>query len=158
VARVGEPAQGPAPDEPASGEPASGEPVVRLERWDGDWPADDPFAGLKADVAGYGHLEAMSTLRGLSEASGIPVGALVRYVLARWASGGNEAVLEMGVSGVDHLVRIVADAESTGTDQARLEAYTAVKAVVSWLRAGLDEDTPDPGDTDLVSGADDEGR
>ncbi len=131
---------------------------MRLERWDGDWPADDPFAGLKADVAGYSHLEVLSTLRGLSEASGIPVGALARYVLARWASGGNEAVLELGVSGVDHLVRIVADAESTGTDQARLEAYTAVEAVVSWLRAGLDEHTPDPEATDPVSGADAEGR
>jgi hypothetical protein len=89
------------------GGPESDAPVVRLERWDGDWPADDPFAGLKADVAGYGHLDVLQTLRGLSEASGIPVGALVRYVLARWASGGNEAVLELGISGVDHLARIV---------------------------------------------------
>jgi hypothetical protein len=120
------------------------EPDVRLERWDGDWSADDPFAGLKADVAAHGHLDVLSTLRGLSEVSGIPVGALVRYVLARWASGGNEAVLELGVSGVDHLVRIVGDAEVAGTDAARLEAYAAVREVVAWLRAAVDEGQRDP--------------
>jgi hypothetical protein len=125
--------------EPSSGAPD--EPVVRLERWEGDWPADDPFAGLKADVAGYGHLDVLATLQGLSDASGIPVGALVRYVLARWASGGNEAVLELGVSGIDHLVRIVGDAEAVDTDEARLRAYTAIAEVVSWLRAGLDDPT-----------------
>ncbi len=125
---------------------ASDEPVVRLERFDGDWSADDPFAGLKTDVALYSHAEPMETLRGLSEASGIPVGGLVRYVLARWASGGSEAVLELGVSGIDHLVRIVTDAESAGTDAARLEAYAAIMAVVSWLRAGLDEGSADPED------------
>jgi hypothetical protein len=118
---------------------AADEPVVRLERWDGDWPSDDPFAGLKADVAGYGHLDALATLRGLSDASGVPVGALVRYVLARWASGGNEAILELGVSGVDHLARIIGEAEEAGTDAARLGAYLAVRELVSWLRAGLDE-------------------
>jgi hypothetical protein len=134
-------------DEDPSPEPtahASDEPVVRLERWRGDWPADDPFAGLKADVAGYGHLDVLVTLRGLSEASGIPVGALVRYVLARWASGGNEAVLELGVSGIDHLVRIIEDAEEADTDTARLEAYAAISAVVSWLRAGRDDPRDDP--------------
>lgn len=123
---------------------ASDEPIVRLERWEADWPADDPFAGLKADVAGYGHLDVLATLQGLSEASGIPVGALVRYVLARWASGGTEAVLELGVSGIDHLVRIIGDAEVAGTDAARLEAYAAISAVVSWLRAGLDGPRDDP--------------
>jgi hypothetical protein len=123
-------------------------PVVRLERWDGDWPDDDPFAGLKADVAGYGHLDVLQTLRGLSTASGIPVGALVHYVLARWASGGNEAVLELGVSGVDHLARIVEDAETAGTDAARLEAYTALREVVAWLRAGVEGSS----DTDVSTG------
>ncbi len=113
-------------------------PVVRLGRWDGDWSDDDPFAGLKADVAAYGHLDPLATLRGLSDASGIPVGALARYVLARWAAGGNEALLELGVSGVDHLARAVADAEAAGSDAARLRAYDTVREVVAWLRAGAE--------------------
>jgi hypothetical protein len=113
-------------------------PTVALQRWDGAWSEDDPFAGLKADVAAYGHLDPLETLRGLSAASGVPVGALARYVLARWATGGNDALLELGVSGVDHLARAVADAEAAGTDQARLRAYEVVREVVGWLRAGLD--------------------
>jgi hypothetical protein len=114
-------------------------PTVELERWDGAWVEDDPFAGLKADVAAYGHLDPLETLRGLSAACGVPTGALVRYVLARWAAGGNEALLELGVSGVDHLARAVAEAEAAGTDEARLHAYATVREVVAWLRAGLDD-------------------
>jgi hypothetical protein len=109
--------------------------VVSLERWSGDWAADDPFAALKADVVAYGHLDPLVTLRGLAEASGVPVGALVRYVLARWASGGNEALLELGTSGVDHLAHAVTEAEAAGTDEARLAAYAAVRDLVAWLRA-----------------------
>lgn len=127
--------------------------VVRLDRWDGDWSVDDPFAGLKTDVAAYGHLDPIGTLRGLSDASGIPVGALVRYVLARWASGGNEAVLELGVSGVDHLARLVADAEAAGTDADRLAAYAGVRDVVGWLRAASDDDLRAASDDDSGAGA-----
>jgi hypothetical protein len=110
--------------------------VVGLERWTGDWDADDPFAELKADVAAYTHLDPLETLRGLSQASGVPVGALARYVLARWATGGNEALMELGTSGVDHLARVVAEAEEADTDEARLAAYAAISDVVAWLRAG----------------------
>jgi hypothetical protein len=112
---------------------------VTLERWTGSWGDEDPFAGLKADVVAYGHLDPLETIRGLSQASGVPVGALVRYVLARWATGGNEAVLELGVSGVDHLARVIASADAAGTDEARLAAYDAVRDVVTWLRAGTSE-------------------
>jgi hypothetical protein len=110
-------------------------PVVRLERWDGDWSDDDAFAGLKADVVAYGLVDPLVTVRGLSEASGVPVGALVRYVLARWAAGGNEGLLELGTSGVDHLARTVTRAEEADTDEARLEAYATVRELVAWLRA-----------------------
>jgi hypothetical protein len=111
-------------------------PTVRLEAWDGDWDRDDPFADLKADVAAYGHADPLVTLTGLADASGIPVGALARYVLTRWAAGGSEGLLELGTSGVDHLVRILAEAEAAGSDAARLEAYGAIRDVVAWLRAG----------------------
>jgi hypothetical protein len=112
--------------------------IVHLGRYTGDWSADDPFADLKADVAAYGQLDPLATLRTLSEASGIPVGALVRYVLARWASGGNEALLELGTSGVDHLARVIDRAEVADTDAARLEAYVAVREIITWLRAEPD--------------------
>jgi len=127
---------------------ASGdEPTVRLDRWHGTWSDEDPYAGLKAEVVAYGPLDPLATLRGLAEASGVPIGALVRYVLARWASGGNEAVLELGVSGVDHLAAVVSRAEAVGTDDARLEAYAEVAEIVSWLRAGIAADGgPDPTD------------
>lgn len=112
---------------------------VRLERWEGSWGPHDPFADLKADVATYGHADPVRTLRRLSEDSGIPLGALVRYVLARWAAGGAEALLELGTSGVAHLRRTVDEAERAGTDAARLAAYDAVRQQVAWLAHGLDD-------------------
>lgn len=114
-------------------------PTVRLERWDGTWTADDDFADLKADVAAYGHADPLATLQALSEDSGVPLGALVRYVLARWAAGGSEALLELGTSGVDHLRRVVDEAERAGTDDARLAAYDVVRQQVAWLAAALDD-------------------
>jgi hypothetical protein len=111
---------------------------LRLVRWIG--PAgDDTYAGLRADVAAYAQLDPLATLRELSDRCGLPVGALARYVLARWTAGGNEALLELGVSGVDHLAGLVAEAEDVGTDEARLAAYEGMRAVVGWLRAGLEE-------------------
>jgi hypothetical protein len=111
---------------------------LELTRYDDEWASDDPYAELKSDVAAYAHAEPLETLRGLSDASGIPVGALARYVLARWASGGNEAKLELGTSGVDHLARAIEDAEGAGTDAAKLDAYHRMREVVSWLRADPD--------------------
>lgn len=120
-------------------QPEAREPTVRLSRWDGTWDEDDPFADLKADVAAYTHADPLDTLRTLSDHSGIPLGALVRYVLARWASGGAEALLEIGTSGVAHLRRVVEEAEAAGTDGARRAAYDALRAQVAWLAHGLDE-------------------
>jgi hypothetical protein len=117
---------------------------LELTRYDDEWGPDDPYADLKADVTAYGHADPLVTLRGLSDASGIPVGALARYVLARWASGGNEAKLELGTSGVDHLARAVEDAEAAGSDEAKLDAYERMRELVRWLRA--DPDLAGPGD------------
>lgn len=108
--------------------------TVRLERWTGTWAADDPDAAFKAEVADYGRLDPMQTLRGLSEYSGIPAGALARYVLAKWASAGSEGLLQLGPTMVERLWHHVADAELAETDAARLEAYEAIKALLSWLR------------------------
>lgn len=112
------------------------EPVVRLLQWTGPWADDDPDANLKADVATYAHADPLTTIVNLARNVDVPVGALVRYVLAKWASGGSEALLELGPSTVARMVEVVAAAEAAGTDQARLEAYGVLRDMVGWLDAG----------------------
>lgn len=112
------------------------EPVVRLRRWTGPWPDDDPDANFKADVATYAHADPLATLTNLARNLDVPVGALVRYVLARWASGGSEALLELGPSTVARMAELVDRAEEAGTDADRLEAYDVLRQMVSWLAAG----------------------
>lgn len=125
------------------------EEPLRLERWDGPIRPGDRNANFKAEVRDYTHLDPMGTLQGLSEETGIPPGALAHYVLAKWASAGNEALLEIGPTMVERLWRIVADAEAKGTDADRLAAYEALRPLLSWLHAGLPErpQTP-PGQLD----------
>lgn len=115
------------------------DPVIRLERWTGSWADDDPDAAFKAEVAALSQLDPLVTLEGMSSALDIPVGALARYVLARWASAGSGGLLEIGPSMVDRLAAELDAAEAQGTDAARLEAYARVRGIVSWLKAGLDD-------------------
>ncbi|HVV35591.1 MAG TPA: DUF6027 family protein [Acidimicrobiales bacterium] len=110
---------------------------VHVAPWDGEWPADDGDANFKADIVLYKHSDPLSTLDNLSRAIGVPVGGLVHYVLARWASAGSAAALEMGPSMIDRLWEHVETAEAAGTDDARLAAYDALKQMVSWLRIPL---------------------
>jgi hypothetical protein len=112
---------------------------VRVEPWDGEWPADDKDANFKSDVVLYAHSDPLSTLDNLGSALGIPVGGLVHYVLARWASAGSAALLEIGPSMVNRMWEQVEQAEAAGTDDARLAAYNALSQMVSWLRLPLDE-------------------
>jgi hypothetical protein len=111
------------------------EPVVRLVAWDGPWPDGDPDANLKTDIAAYSHLDPLATIRVLADGTQIPVGAIVRYVLAKWASGGSEGVLELGPSTVARMARLCDQAEDAGTDGARLDAYSQLREMVSWLDA-----------------------
>lgn len=115
------------------------EPVVRLIRWRGPWPDDDPDANFKTDVAIHADADPLVTLRGLAEALDIPVGALARYVLAKWATGGSEGLLELGPSTVARMRAMIDEAEAAGTDDARLAAYDVLRQQVSWLATGLDE-------------------
>jgi hypothetical protein len=114
------------------------EPVLTLARWDGPWPADDPDANFKADVALYSKLDPLVTLQGLARNLDIPVGALARYVLAKWATSGSGALLELGPTAVGQLSAFIDTAESAATDEARLAAYDAIRQYVSWLRVPLD--------------------
>jgi hypothetical protein len=115
------------------------EPVVRLERWTGPWADDDPDANFKADVALYANVDPLSTIRNLSDALDVPVGAIVRYVLAKWATGGSGGLLELGPTMTRRLADVCEQAEAEGTDEARLAAYAQLRDMITWLRFPLDE-------------------
>ena len=114
------------------------DPLLRLERWSGPWHAADPDANFKQDVALYSLLDPLDTLRALSDRTGIPIGALCRYVLARWTTGGSEGLLELGPSTVGRMWEACEAAEATATDDARIGAYRRLREMLSWLRAGLE--------------------
>jgi hypothetical protein len=111
--------------------------TVELVGWDGPWDPDDPDANFKADVALYSHADPMTTIGNLAAAMDMPEGALVRYVLAKWASAGSGGLLELGPTMVHRLWAVVEKAEETGTDDARLESYEQLRQMISWLRLPL---------------------
>lgn len=111
------------------------EPLVRLERWRGPWDDDDPDANFKAEVALWSKANPMETLTPFAEAMGLPVGAVCRYVLTRWAGAGSAGLLEMGPTMVE---RLWAVCEEAGDDpDARLAAYEQLRQMISWLRTPL---------------------
>ncbi len=67
--------------------------------------------------------------------------SLARFVLARYCTSGSDALLEMGPRVVRQMDDVVQRAEAAGTDAARLEAYRALKAIVSWLLVPLGDHT-----------------
>jgi len=115
--------------------------VIALERWTGPWEPQDPDANFKADVALYAHLEPMVTIRGLAAAMSIPEGAIVRYVLAKYATGGSGSLLELGPTMIKRLCEPVEAAEKADTDSARLVAYQQLRQMLSWLRIPLEDDS-----------------
>lgn len=114
-------------------------PVVRLVTYADTWSADDPDANFRADVAAYSRADPLATIRRLCANLDLPVGAVVRYVLAKWATGGSEAMLELGPSTVERMRAVVREAEQAGTDEARLDAYAQLSAMLGWLAHGLDD-------------------
>ena len=119
--------------------------TIVLEPYEGVWPPDDPDAGFRRLVAEYSRIDPLPTLEVLSRNKGIPLGALVRFVLARYCTSGSDALLEMGPRVVRQMDGIVREAEAGGTDEARLKAYGALKAIVSWLQVPLDDPEWRPG-------------
>jgi hypothetical protein len=113
--------------------------VVELVGWSGPWDADDPDANFKRDVAVYAHVDPLATIRNLGGALDIPVGALCHYVLAKWATEGSGGLLELGPRMVRRLASVCDEAEATGTDDARLDAYRQLRGLISWLRLPLDQ-------------------
>jgi hypothetical protein len=114
--------------------------MVELVGWKGPWDPDDPDANFKADVAIYSNVNPMTTISNLAAAMEMPEGAVVHYVLAKWASAGSGGLLELGPTMVHRLWGVVEKAEETGTDTARLEAYEQRLQMISWLRLPLVRD------------------
>lgn len=116
------------------------EPItVVLEPYEGSWEDDDPDANFKREVAEYTRADPLETLTSLAVKTGVPVGSLVQYILVKWAAEGSEALLALGPRTVERLWAVMAEAEDTGTDEARLAAYDVVRQMVDWLRAPLAE-------------------
>ncbi len=113
-------------------------PCVPLEPWSGPWADDDRDANFKRDVAVYSLVDPLPTIENLSAALDVPVGAIVRYVIAKWATGGSGGLLELGPTMTRRLAAICDDAESVGTDGARLAAYAQLREMITWLRLPLD--------------------
>jgi hypothetical protein len=111
--------------------------TVMLESYEGSWAPDDPDAGFRRMVQDYSRIDPLPTLEVLSRSKRIPVGALVRFVLARYCTSGSDALLEMGPRVVRQMDDVVRQAEAAGTDAARLEAYRALGAIISWLKVPL---------------------
>jgi hypothetical protein len=113
-------------------------PVIELVAWDGPWADDDPDANFKREVALYCTLDPLSTIERLGANIDVPVGALARYVLAKFATSGSGALLELGPQAITKLASFVDEAEATGTDEARLAAYDGLRQFISWLRFPLE--------------------
>jgi len=111
---------------------------VTLEQfiWKSD-PADKDN-NFKNDVALYTQEDPVPTVKRLSQNLDIPIGSLVRYILCKWAMSGSESLMDLGPDMVKKMADIFDDAESEGTDEARLEAYNSVKAIMNWMKVPLD--------------------
>ncbi len=112
---------------------------VHVAPWTGTWSDDDRDGNFKADIVLYAQADPLDTLDNLGGAIDVPVGGLVHYVLARWASAGSAALLEIGPSMVNRMWEQVDKAEAADTDEARLEAFEALKQMISWLRIPISD-------------------
>ena len=117
--------------------------AVEFRSYRDNWPADDPHANFKAEVAGYTSADPLPTLTNLSRSTGIPVDCLIRYVLVKYAASGADALLAMKPVVLHQMEEHIARAEGEGSDAARLRAYAALKSMIGWLALGEDERSED---------------
>ena len=113
-------------------------PHVVLEKYIWDDDPSDKDANFKRDVVLYTQENPMPTVSRLSRNLNIPEGAVIRYVLCKWAASGSDALLETGPNMVNKMSDILEQAEQDDTSEARLEAYHSLRKIVSWLRVPLD--------------------
>ena len=64
---------------------------VSLEVFDWEWDEGDRDANFKHEVATYSREDPMPTLETMSRYLAIPVGAIIRYLLVKWAASGSTA-------------------------------------------------------------------
>ena len=127
--------------EERAGSPDAGEGRwVLLQPYDGSWAEDDRNANFKQQVAIYSKADPMTTLDRMSRNQDVPVGALARYVLAKWAASGSDGLLEVGPIVLRQMQDVVEKAESLDTREARLEAYESLRQIISWLAVPLERD------------------
>jgi hypothetical protein len=65
---------------------------------------------------------------------------LIRYVLVKWAASGADAMLAMPPIVLQQMQQNIEAAETAGTDEARLEAYEALRQIVAWLPADAESE------------------
>lgn len=118
---------------------AGTEPVVRLVQWQPSIDDDDPDAGYKHAVAGSALVDPMATVLAAAEALDVPVGALVRHVLAEWASAGSAAILQAGPDVVDDLAQAADAVDAAPQGLARDEAWAALRGRIQWLAHGVQD-------------------
>jgi hypothetical protein len=127
--------------------PAGQPPALELPPWRGRWSEDDPDAAFKAEVRAHQSADPLTTITNLSARTGIPVPALVRYVLVRWASAGSEALLQLGPHIVQRMQADVRAALDDGSGDAARDALVRLEGMLSWLLAPFeDPDAPDAQD------------
>lgn len=90
-------------------------------------------------MAHYTVADPLPTIEGLSQETGVPVPCLIRYILVKYAASNVEALLAIGPLVLHQMEQQIAAAEADGSDRARLQAYDALRQIVSWLRAGMGE-------------------
>jgi len=110
-----------------------------IPRYRDTWNEDDPHANFKAEVANYSVADPIPTLETLSQATGIPVLSLIRYVLVKWVAAGAEAQLSMPPSVLRQMQAHVDAAEAAGTDETRLQAYESLRQMVAWLALPVED-------------------
>src|SRR5580698_6020762 len=103
--------------------------MVELHPYRDHWPADDPHANFKAEVACYTAADPLPTMENLSGLTGIPVECLVRYVLVKYAASASEALMAMDPIVFRQMREHIARAEADGSDDAKLKAFGALKEI-----------------------------
>lgn len=109
---------------------------MELHPYRDHWEENDPHANFKADVAAYSVVDPLPTLENLSKATGIPVPALIRYILVKYTASGADALLHLPPLVFQQMQEQIDRAEAADTDAARLAAYAALRQIVGWLGLG----------------------
>ena len=109
---------------------------MEIQPYQDSWAKDDPHANFKEEVALYSVADPLPTLENLSKDTGIPVSALIRYILVKYTASGSEAVLAMTPYALRQMQEHINKAEAMNTAESRLEAYESLRQIISWLSIG----------------------